>query len=321
MMPGTRYRYSRTLQSLVLLLAVGSMVLTSCSPGQQGKKANGGKLTGAVVAGIDSVRLLQFKVQDNASFSAVLEDLDKRDLQNINRAISLFANTVADSVSRDSMLITLNDYMISVIQGYYDTKIFGNQELNDLFRMKEDQPEVQKLVQMLASHGINLFYREGDFYLEPDQNFIYSRLHGILSSGGDNYLKTKILLAKGFSRTNNQPVSPPDSLARQIIAWEDFIRLHPGFLLTEEIQIQYMDAFTTYLSGNDQAPLFDPSTKMLNPVYQASYIHFMEDYPGRESTKIVGKFYELLTSKGYKYDEELDNFLSEVNFIPSQQPQ
>jgi hypothetical protein len=60
---------------------------------------------------------------------------------------------------------------------------------------------------------------------------------------------------------------------------------------------------------------------MLNPLYQASYIHFIESYPGRESTKIVAKFYELLTAKGYKYDEELDNFLSEVNFIPSHNPQ
>ena len=321
MMQGIRFRNSKIIQALFLLLTVSSVLLTSCSTGQQEKKANRGKLSGGVIAGIDSVRLLQFKVQDNASFSSVLEDLDKKDLQNINRAITLFSNTVADSTSRDSMLITFNEYMISAIQGYYDTKIFGNQELNDLFRTKEDQPEAQKLVQMLEYHGINLFFRDGDLYLEPDQNFIYSRLHGVLSRSGDTYLKTKITLSRGFSEANMQPVSPPDSLARQIIAWEDFIRQHPGFLLTDEIQIQYIDAFTTYLSGNDQSLLFDQSTKMLNPLYQASYIHFIECYPGRESTKIVAKFYELLTAKGYKYDEELDNFLSEVNFIPSQNSQ
>lgn len=321
MMQGIRFRHSKYIRVLFLLLIVTFVVLTSCSTGQQEKKANHGNLSDSVVAGIDSMPHLQFRVQDNASFSSVLDGLDNKDLQNINRAIALFSNTLADSTSRDSMLITFNDFMISAIQGYYDTKIFGNQELNDMFRTREDQPEAQKLVQMLASHGINLFYREGDFYLEPDQNFIYSYLHGVLSSSGDTYLKTKIILSKGFRDANNQPVSPPDSLARQIIAWEDFIRQHPGFLLMDEIQIQYMDAFTTYLSGNDQFPLFDQSTKMLNPVYQASYIHYIESNPGRESSKIVEKFYNLLTSKGYKYDEELDNFLSEVNFIPSKNQQ
>jgi hypothetical protein len=321
MMPGIRLRNRKITKALFLLLAVITVFLTSCSPGQQGKKENPGKLSSGVAAGIDSIHSLQLKISDNATFTSVLDDLDKRDLQNINRAMTLFAGTSADTLSRDSMFITLNDYMISSIQGYYDTKVFGNQELNELFRTREDREEAQKLVQKLASHGINLYFREGEFYLEPDQNFIYAHLHGALSSSGDSYLKTKIMLANGFKDANNQPVSPSDSLALQIVTWEDFIRKHPAFLMMDEIQIQYMDVLTTYLSGTEQLPLFDSSTKMLNQVYQASYIRFIENYPGRESTKIVGKFYELLSSKGYKYDEELENFLSDISVSSPKNPQ
>lgn len=320
-MPVFRFSTRKNAHALFLLLTFLILLLTSCFQGEQEKKSNQGNLSTGATAGIDSLRNWQLRISDNAGFISAIEDLDKRELQNINRIVKLFANNVADSLSRDSMLVTLNDYMISAIQGYYDTKIFGNLELNELFRTGEDHAEAQKLVQKLASHGINLYFREGEFYLEPDQNFIYSHLRGVLSSGGENYLKTRIMLANGFRDANNQPVSPADSMALRIVTWEDFIRKHPGFTIMDEIQIQYMDVLTTYLTGTEQWPLFDSSTKMLNQVYQASYIRYIENYPGRESAKIVGKFYYLLSSKGFKYDEELENFLAEVSVYSPKNPQ
>jgi hypothetical protein len=60
---------------------------------------------------------------------------------------------------------------------------------------------------------------------------------------------------------------------------------------------------------------------MLDPNYQSSYLRYIEDYPNRESTKIVKKYYDLLASKGFKYSEGLDSILSEVNFNPTQNSQ
>jgi hypothetical protein len=211
--------------------------------------------------------------------------------------------------------------MTSVMQEFYAGKLIGNRKLMDQFENRDDQSEAKKMIASLAAHGISLSYREGDFFLEPDLAFVYSRLENALTPSSRSYLQTRIGLSKGFVSENNQPLSPPDSLAHQVVAWEDFIVKYPDYAFRDEILALYIDVLAAYLSGLEQLPLFDPSTRILNHEYQSSYLRYMEKYPNRESTKTLKKFYDLLASKGFKYDESLDSFLSEINFIPTQNPQ
>ena len=302
----------------IFLCLVALQVLgVSCFSGKQDKQGSDEKSSAKGVA-MDTFRLSQITVPSNAAYSSLLEDFDRSDLQNIDRALTIFANNKADSLSRDSMLISFNEYMTAVMQEYYTGKLLGNRQLMDHFESREDPAEAQKLITSLAVHGIQITYREGDFYLEPNLSFVYDHLGNALTTGSRNYLQTKISLSRINRGDNNQPVSPPDSLALQVLAWEDFMVNNPDYLAKDDIQSQYIDVFTTYLSGFEQLPLFDPNTKMLQPAYQHSYIQFIEKNPNRESTKIVKKFYDLLASKGFKYEESLDSFLPEVNFIPNQ---
>jgi len=305
-------------RNLLCLIAL-PLLLASCFSGKQDKQKTDEKRSAKGVA-MDSFRLSQITVPTNAAYSALLEDFDRGDLQNIDRALTIYANNKADSLGRDSMLISFNEYMTAVMQDYYTGKLLGNRQLMDHFESKEDPAEAQKLVTTLATHGIEIAYREGDFYLEPNLTFVYEHLGKALTKGSRDYLQTKISLSKVLLGDNNQPVSPPDSLARQVLAWEDFMLNNPDYLSIDDIQAQYIDVFTTYLSGSEQLPLFDPNTRMLEPNFQHSYIQFIEKNPNRESTKIVKKFYDLLASKGFKYEESLDTFLPEVNFIPNQNP-
>jgi hypothetical protein len=309
-------KYSRL---FVCLVAV-PLLLIGCFSKQPDKKPAGDS-TAAKSDVMNAFRLSQITVPSNTAYSNILEDFDINDLQNIDRALTIFTNNKADSLSRDSMLISFNEFMTSVMQEYYSDKLLGNRKLMEQFENKEDRTEAQKLISLLASHGINIYYREGDFYLEPDMKFVLDHLNGVLTASSKSYLQTKISLAKGFYTINNQPVSPPDSLALQIVALEDFMLKNPEYVAKDEIQAQYIDALTSYLSGMEQLPLFTPNTKMLEPVYQDSYLKYIENYPKRESAKTIKKFYDLLASKGFKYDESFDSFLSEINFTPPQNPQ
>ena len=302
-----------------LYLIALSLLVVSCFRGKTEKQKSDEK-SGAKSVAMNLSRIALITVPSNAAYSSLLDDFDRSDLQNIDRALTVFANNKADSLSRDSMLISFNEYMTAVMQEYYSDKLLGNRQLMDHFESKEDHMEAQKLIDSLAAHGIVITYREGDFYLEPDLDFVYNHLEGALTTGSRNYLQTKISLSKVLLGDNNLPVSPADSIARQIMAWEDFMVNNPEYVSKDEIQAQYIDAFTTYLSGTEQFPLFDPTTKMLQHVYQDSYLQYLEKYPNRESAKIVKKFYDLLASKGFKYEESLDTFLPEVNFIPNQNP-
>ena len=302
--------------SLLLLL----FFLSACFSGPAGKQSAREKQV-AKASAPDAFRLSQITVPDNATYNTVLDQLERSDLQNIDHAVALFANCKADSLSRDSMLISLNEFMNGVMQEYYAGKLTGNRKLMDQFENRDDLSEANKLKSSLASHGITLSYRDNDFYLEPNLVFLADRLDGRLTNASRSYLQVKIELSKGSFDEKNQRLSPADSLAHHIVTWEDFILQHPGYVLKDEILAQYIDALAAYLSGLEQLPLFDADTKMLNPVYQASYLHFIENYPNRESARQVKKFYDLLVSKGFKYDEELDSFLSEVNFTPIKPPQ
>ena len=317
---GIPFSFRKKTARLFVCLFVVPFFLTACFSGQKEKQAVRDKLTMHSNTP-DIFRLTQITVPTDAAYCAVLSDLNTNDLQNIDRAIALFNSNKADSLSRDSMLISFNEFMTDVMQEYYSSKLMGNQKLIDHFLNKEDHSEAKRLTSQLAAHGIQLTFQENDFYLEPDLAFVHQHLEGVLTTGSRNYLQTKISLASAMHSEDHQPVSKPDSLAYLMITWEAFLTQHPGYVLNDEILAQYIDALTLYLTGLEQLPLFDPDTKMIDPQYKASYLLYLERYPGRESTATVKKFYDLLASKGFKYDESFDTFLSEVNFIPTQNPQ
>ena len=312
-------RKTNSISVYCFLLAVVTMLMTACFSGKTEKQSARGR-SAEQSSPLDTFRLSQLTLPTNVAFGSVLDELDKRDLRNIDRAITVFNACKADSLSRDSMLISFNEYLNAVMEEYYQGKLSGNRPLMDQFENRE-QPEAKKLTEEMAAHGISLTYRDGDFYLEPNSSFIYDRLGSALTSSSRNYLQIKTNLAKGMFDDKNQPLSVPDSLARQVAVWEDFLVRNPGYVMKDEIQAQYIDVLAAYLSGTEQTPLFDPDTKLLNPDFKSSYLHYVESHPTRESAQTVKKFYELLAAKGFKYDETVDSFLTEVNFIPTQKPQ
>jgi hypothetical protein len=313
MQPGILCLTRKTAVGFILPLMLLS--LSSCFSGSKDKQSAKEKSAAESQVFRDTTSLLQINVPGNAVYSAVLDDLDKANLQNVDLALKIFSNNKADSLGRDSMLVSFNEFLTSVMQEYFDNKLLANKELTDHFGNKEDQPEAQKLTASLASHGIQLNFREGEFYLEPNLGFVSERLGNVLTAASRDYLATRIKLVINRER------SIPDSIANQVVAWEDFLTKYPGYVMKDEIRSQYLDALTAYLSGVEQFPLFDPDTKILESKYQSSYLKYMESYPNRESAKIVGKFYELLTLKGFKYDEAMDSFLSEQDLIPPTKPE
>ncbi len=313
--------YSLTRKAVIgICLSLILFAFSSCISRGKAKTPAKDKSVAEIPIFKDSTQLLQINVPDNAIYSSILEDLDKDNLRNIDLALKIFINNRTDSVGRDSMLVSFNEFMNSVMQEYYDNKLLGNKELTDHFGNKEDQAEAQKLTQTLAIHGIHLNFNDGEFYLEPDLSFIRQKLGKVLTSSSMEYLTTRIKLARNFSSDpslNKNPTSSlPDSIAFQFVTWEDFLAKYPGYVMKDDIHSQYLDALTAYLSGLEQMPLFDPDTKKIDPAYLASYQHFIESNPTRESARVVKKFYELLTRKGFKYDEAMDTFLSEEILVP-----
>lgn len=305
----------KAIDRLLLLSFTASVLLISCFSGQPEKKGTDDRTSGKS-GNLTAERLSRMVITNNATYSALLEEMDRDELVNIDQAITLFVNNKADSLSRDSMLVTFNELMNDVMQSYYATKLTGNQKMIELFENGGDQTEAKKTTSTLAAHGIQLSYRLGDFYLEPDLDFISARLSAVLTTSSRAYLETSLRLSKGFIDAKNQPLSTPDSLAIQVSTWEEFLVSNPDYVLKEVILAQYTDVLAAYLSGVEQSPLFDATTKNLDSAYQNSYLRYIEKYPDRESGKTVKKFYELLAAKGFKYDESLDTFLSEVNFNP-----
>lgn len=315
-MPGKEtFRIIPPVSVLILFSTLALMGAFSCDTPQQGNNASGGRNLPS--GSLDTLKLQSLRVTANTAYTAILDDLDRNDPASIDKAVRLFANTRADSVSRDSMLLTLNEFMISVAQAYYDAKILGNQKLAELFSNKEDQTEAAKVTGYLASHGISLAFRQGEFYLEPDDQFVLSQLKKVLTAGSRDWLVTKTSLLHDDAGGTSRVRSVPDSLAFRITVWEDFLKRNPDYLMNEAIRAEYTGLLSAYLTGTEDLPLFDPDTRFLQVPYKESYLRFLRDNPQRESAGIVKKFYNLLEKNGFKYNEAMDTFLSDVNLIPS----
>ncbi|MCE1197533.1 MAG: hypothetical protein LWW85_01070 [Marinilabiliales bacterium] len=267
-----------------------------------------------------SEKLSNVKVTTGAQYGMILEDLDREELDNITRAMELFRNGRVDSLGRDTMFIAFNELLTNSMQSYYEKKLMGNRALMDKFESKENNEEATKLTAKLATYGISLTYREGEFYMEPSMEFLYEKLGDRLTEASKNYLQTKIGLTQELTAEGTTP-SAPDSLAREIFAWEDYMVRYPDYILKDEILAEYTDAMAAYLSGLENLPLFDPDTKELNAQFRESYLKYLKDHPGSSSSQTVKKFYDLLASKGFKYDESIDTFVSEINFNPISSPQ
>jgi hypothetical protein len=256
---------------------------------------------------IDPEKIVQIKVTNGEDYDQILDGLDKNNLKSISVAVKLFQNAKVDSLSRDSMFVGFNDFFALMANGYLE----NNDSLHS--KLKGDVPEttINRIKTTLSDYGMNLTTAEGEYYLEPETDWLIKHFDDKLSAAYRDYLTITAREQKEKFIDDGNILIPIETLMARIITWEDFTGKYPGFISinkAEDFYTQYLEAF---LSGTENSKVFDPVSKKLNEKSKSAFEVYIQNNAGRKSAAIVKEYYELLKSSNFLYSEKVDSFILE----------
>lgn len=256
---------------------------------------------------IDPVKILNLKIGNADDYNQVLDLLNKKDLKSIDLALNVFRNSTADSLSRDSMLVFFNDFLSTVAGTYLE----NNDSLQGKKGIDISDEATKKMKDRLSAYGMMLSTSEGDFYLEPDNDFLIKNFSEKISPAYREFLNIAAGEQKDKFAEDETILIPIDSVAKRIRVWEDFKEKYPSFISLGKAQDNYSQYLEAYLSGTDNSKAFDPESNKLKDNLKVSFEKYISENPDSKSTKVVKDYYDLLKSSGFRYSEKVDSFILE----------
>jgi len=288
----------------IFILLISSFLL-SCNFNQS--KNNDVKSISEKDTKVDPERLALMKLTNSNDYRQVLDKLDPGDLASLNLASTLFKNSVADTLTRDSMFVVLNDFYTNVAGNYLE----NNEVVNTQLENSPSAEVINKLKISLASYGMNLNSLEGTFYLEPQTEYLLRNYGAELSTAYREYLTIGVKEQRTRFAEDGKILIPSDSLTSRIRTWDNFMTKYPDFVSVKLVQDQYAQYLGAYLSGMDNSRVFDPATNHLKDSSKVSFEAFVVNNPEGKSTEVVKAYLELLKSTNFNYTDRVDSFLLE----------
>ena len=288
----------------IFILLISSF-LFSCNFNQSKNSDNGSLAKGD--SAVDMEKLMQMKLTNADDYRKLLDKLDQGELSSLDAASMLFKNSVADTITRDSMFVVFNDFYNNVAGSYVE----NNEGVNSQLEKAPSSEAVKQLKVSLASYGIFLSSAEGTFYLEPQTGYLLKNFGPALSPAYREYLTigSKEQLAR-FAEDGGILISS-DSLTSRIVTWENFIKKYPDFISIKMAQDQYSQYMGAFLAGMDNSRVFDPATNRLNDSSKVAFESFIVKNPESNSTEVVKAYLDLLKSTNFNYTDRVDSFLLE----------
>lgn len=188
--------------------------------------------------------------------------------------------------------------------------------LNEVTIIKKNS-KVQELTERIYSSGLRYSMSEGSFSFEEQPGFLLDYFGDDVSAAYRDFL---LLEEQEKQRSYSDDAGLAISFAQlgeRLIAWEDFLRQHPGFEFEKEILDKCKIYRIIFLSGLENSPIFDYSTGRIDSEAQQAYKDFAVKYGTRESGQLVREFYELLEKENFRYTEAIGNFYLKNNLYLS----
>jgi len=256
---------------------------------------------------VDLEKVAQMKLTNPNEYRLVLDKLDQGDLASLDIASMLFKNSMADTLTRDSMFVVFNDFYNNVAGSYLE----NNEVVNTQLEKSPSSETVKRLKVSLASYGILLSSSEGTFYLEPQTEYLLKNFGMTLSPAYREYLIIGSKEQQERFAEDGTILISSDSLTTRIMTWENFMVRYPDFISIKMAQDQYSQYLGAFLAGMDNSRIFDPATNHLNDSSKVAFESFVVKNSESKSTEVVKAYLELLKSTNFNYTDKVDSFLLE----------
>jgi hypothetical protein len=256
---------------------------------------------------MDQEKIAHLKIASAEEYSQALDMLEKKDLKSIDIAIRLFQHAKTDSLSRDSMMVGFNDFLSSVASSYLE----NNDSLQGRKGIDISDEATRKIKERLAGYGMNLSTSEGEFYLEPSNNYLLHHFGEKISPAYREFLTLSSTEQEQKFADDGTILIPADSIGKRIVTWENFMEKYPYFVSIGKVQDLYAQYMEAYLSGTDNSKVFDPTSNKLKDDLRQSFEAYIAQNPGKKSTSIIKGYFDLLKSNGFVYSEKVDSYILE----------
>jgi hypothetical protein len=256
---------------------------------------------------LDINKISQLNLESAREYGEILDALDKNNLNSIGLAIKLYKQAKVDSVSKDSMFADFNDFFALIANSYLE----NNNVLQNQSSVESADTTVNRIKTLLSDYGMNLTTNQGEYYLEPETEWLLKKFEGNLSHASLDFLTIYAEEQDNKYIGDGNLLVTQNELISRIIKWEDFIGKYPSFISIGRALDYYTQYLEAFLNGTENTNVFDAATKKLNDKTKSAFEAYVKMYPGRKSAQIVREYYDLLKSSDFHYTDKVDSFMLE----------
>ncbi|MCX6237158.1 MAG: hypothetical protein NTY07_06295 [Bacteroidia bacterium] len=255
----------------------------------------------------DLGKIAQMKLSHTGDYRKTLDQLDQGNLSSLDVAGTLFKNCIGDTLTRDSMFVVFNDFYNTVAGSYLE----NNEIVNTQLQNSPSPGTLNKVKTSLAAYGFSLSSSEGNFYLEPQTEYLLQNFGSALSPAYHEFLTIGSKEQHTRFAEDGTILIPADSLTSRIMTWENFMIRYPDFISIKMAQDQYAQYMSAFLAGMDNSRVFNPESNRLNDSSKVSFESFIVKNPESKSTEVVKAYLDLLKTTNFNYTDKVDSFLLE----------
>ena len=166
------------------------------------------------------------------------------------------------------------------------------------------------LAPLLNPYGCSLLLSEGIPSLELNSGFLLAQCGERLSPGMQKFLSIREREEhQGFSDDAALLISW-NALSDRIAEWEAFLSQTHGLSVLPEARGWYELYLRVYLTGLDNARVFNPDNDSLATEVHASYQRYVSQYSDTKSGRIVAGYLNVLERHSWKNSKEAEAYLT-----------
>ncbi|SDE51755.1 hypothetical protein SAMN05216464_10711 [Mucilaginibacter pineti] len=149
-------------------------------------------------------------------------------------------------------------------------------------------------INLLSENGFEFAQEEGATYVTQDRDFITRWFYRYVSPVMREYLTQVNMENKNIYMHDAGISITPDQLVERAIWWEDFYKLHSGFVLVNQAKSTADTYLALLLQGSDNTPVTEYNTKALTTFFKDAYTLLQKKYPTSDAGKLAIPYYQLL---------------------------
>jgi hypothetical protein len=239
-------------------------------------------------------------VQD---FTATLDTLNKADMNNISRAVSLFDNEIKQKEEGDNALPHLLKYINQSVDTLNDIlEPNGDQYASLVYdTVKMPSPQQASFIKTVMNNHLQLLRDgEGGVYLEYDYGWLSKNIGNKLSDPVKQYLEITATEATQPLTRDAAIMLPPQTFVERLVNIENLQKQALPADMSEDLKKVNKLYMNALLFGADNTPAVDYNTLQFTPAFQQAYNHLLSKYPQSAAAAKVKEWQQVVVTKNGK---------------------